>query len=194
MVWIFQLSRALKLFNAHILGNCIHLLTNNLEYWSPFLPMFADVIGRRMIKSSGRPEFANTTISCFIDCTVIAICQPCSTPLVGDDPDILNHYIQMVFYNGWKHHHGIKYLSLEAPNGLRMYLYGPRSYKDSDLGLLRDSEINGKLFHLQSENINQYCAYGDGIFPLRSHIRSQNINSIDPLEHIEKTIMKEFVL
>ena len=95
----------------------------------------------------------------------------------------------MVFYNGWKHHHGIQYLSLEAPNGLRMYLYGPRSYKDSDLGLLRDSEINGKLFHLQSENINQYCAYGDGIFPLRSHIWSRNINSIDPLEHIEKTIM-----
>jgi hypothetical protein len=185
-----QISRAFTIFNKHLLQNCVHLITDNWHTWQPKLPDFAEAYGNKMVELSGLNEFSQTSISCLFDCTVIQISRPCATPLEGAGPDAgPNNYIQMAFYNGWKHHHGIKYLSVEAPNGLCMYLYGPRSFKDSDLRLLRESDLNNTLANLQLGNPDQYCAYGDGIFPIRSNLRSRNIFRATPLEVHERRVM-----
>ncbi len=53
---------------------------------------------------------------------------------------------------------------------MALNVYGPCSHKDSDLGLLRDCELNHQLQLLQIGNPNQYCAYRGGFFPIRSHL------------------------
>jgi hypothetical protein len=86
------------------------------------------------------------------------------------------------FYNG--HSHGIKYLTVERPNGMTFKVYGP-----CFLGLLRDYELHHQLQLLPIGDPNQYCTFVDGIFPTRSHLRSGNIRNINPIELQEKEIM-----
>ncbi len=72
---------------------------------------------------------------------------------------------------------------------MALYLYGPCSSKDCDLVLLRDCQLNEQLRIIQSLNNHQFCSYGDGIFPCRSHLRSKNIRDFNPIEIQEKQIM-----
>ena len=56
--------------------------------------------------------------------------------------------------------------------GFCMFLYGPRSFKDSDLDLFVDSDINNELEQAQirygvPQNMLK-CMYGDSIFPQMS--------------------------
>jgi hypothetical protein len=51
-----------------------------------------------------------------------------------------------------------------------LFLHGPASFKDSDLDLLRDCNLNELLCNLQQGHEQQFCSYGDGIFPIKSHI------------------------
>jgi hypothetical protein len=44
-----------------------------------------------------------------------------------------------------------------------LFLHGPASFKDSSLDLLR-------ACNLQKGQEQQFCSYGDGIFPIKSHI------------------------
>jgi hypothetical protein len=44
------LSRCLKIFNNHILFHHLHLITNNLEYWKPYFPMFPFVKDKKSYK------------------------------------------------------------------------------------------------------------------------------------------------
>jgi hypothetical protein len=109
-----SISRAISIFNKEIIANCMHLLSYNWEYWKNDLPIFAGCIGNKMVSLSNENSFKDTTISCLFDCTVIAICRPSSTPLN-------DHHVGGAGpnnYSGWKHHHGIKYLSVEGPNGM----------------------------------------------------------------------------
>jgi nuclease HARBI1 len=187
---VTQLSRAVSLFRKHLVTKCGFLLFNNWNYWLPLLSHFAGCIGLKLSELSGENSFVNTTISCLYDCTVIAISRPSSTPL---EPHLRgvrrNHNIQRAFYSGHKKHHGIKFLSVEGPNGLCLYLYGPKSFKDCDLGVLRDSELNQQLCDLQIAEAFQYCAYGDGIFPHRSHLRSINLYNPSPRDQLEMATM-----
>lgn len=44
--------------------------------------------------------------------------------------------IQRAFYNVWKKHHGIKWQSIELPNGMSGDLFGPMSFRRHDLDLV----------------------------------------------------------
>ena len=97
-----------------------------------------------------------------------------------------NNFIQMAWYNGWKKHHGIKFISVELPVGFCMFLYGPRSFKDSELDLLIDSDINNELEQAQirygvPQNMLK-CMYGDSIFPQMSCLLSKHVSLCIPLQ------------
>ena len=168
-----QLSRAFTYFVNHILDNFAVLVTDNLEYWSVYFPIFSETIRNKLEEKAQiyypHDEFR---IFGFYDDTVVKTCRP------GSGPDSLgnrkDNNIQRAFYNGWKKHHGHKFQTLEAPNGMCIDLFGPMSFRHSDLELLELSELNERLAELQVGNNKQYAAYGDGIFPILSHLVGNN--------------------
>lgn len=114
-----QLSRAFAMFIDHVLDNHSHLLTDNLHFWAPYFPGFAEAIRSKLAEKCGVhfPE-GSFRVAAFHDCTVIASCRPGGGPVgPGVDAERVDNFIQMAFYSGWKKHHGFKYLTLEAPNG-----------------------------------------------------------------------------
>lgn len=91
----------------------------------------------------------------------------------------------MAYYNGWKHHHGTKFLSLEMTFGICMYMYGPRSFRESDLDLLELSHVVDILRNCQQHLPPQLhkVMYGDGIFPIMDYLISKHLG--DDLTHQE---------
>lgn len=185
-----MLSRAFKIFNTHMIQNYAYLLTNNLEYWKPFFPTYANCIKQRLAEA-GDIHYADGTFRVFgfHDDTVIATCRPGSGPTV--DGERHDNFIQMAFYNGWKKHHGYKYQTLELPNGMCADMYGPCSFRHNDLELLRDSQLNGRLADVQAGETLQFASYGDGIFPIDTHVIGKHIGDTTPAERYENRMMSK---
>ena len=76
-----MLSRALKIFNRHMVNELSYLLTDNLEYWVEHFSYFAECI-RSRLKEKGDIYYAPGTyrVAGFYDDTVIATCRPGSGP------------------------------------------------------------------------------------------------------------------
>jgi DDE superfamily endonuclease len=165
------LSRAFSIFVHHMIEKHSKLLTNNLEYWAPSFPFFAERIRHKLASKCGvMYEVGQFIIAMFHDCTVIATCRPGAGPVrPGIDAERFDNFIQMAFYNGWKKHHGYKYLTAELPNGMCAYMFGPKSFRCNDLELMSESDFNGYLAAVQQENQIQYKSYGDGIFIIDTH-------------------------
>lgn len=174
-----SLSRAVKLFVSHLLDNCSTLLTDNLDFWSEQLPYFAEKIEATLAFESNL-HFApgSFRVAGFHDCTVIASCRPGGGPTV--DGERYDNFIQMAYYNGWKKHHGIKYQTLEFPNGLAGDMFGPRSFRRSDVELLNDSELNARLAAVQVDAEKQCVSYGDGVYPIGTHTIGKHTGNITP--------------
>ena len=85
--------------------------------------------------------------------------------------------------------HGYMFQSVEPPNGLCMDLWGPDSFRRSDIDLLTDSNINGRLAAVMADIEKQYRVYGDGIFPHLSHITSKHTGDTTIEERYENGIM-----
>ncbi len=71
-------------------------------------------------------------------------------------------------------YHGIKWQSLELPNGMCADMFGPYSFRHNDLELFDDSKINDRIAQVQEGNEVQYFSYGDGIFQCLSHCKSKH--------------------
>ena len=152
-----------------------YLLTNMLHFWKPYLVDLAEKARLKLVSNGVPSEPGNFRIIGFIDCTVIASCRPGGGPAEGGGAGAprYNNYIQMAFYNGWKHHHGTKFQTVENVLGMCMHLYGPDTFRSSDVVLLRDSRILQKLQLLQEDMPRQYAIYGDGIYPNGDYIVSR---------------------
>lgn len=70
---------------------------------------------------------------------------------------------------------GTKFQSIESVLGICLHMYGPRSFRQSDITLLNDSRINETIENLlDQEPANmQHCLYGDGIYPPDTHLMSK---------------------
>ena len=53
--------------------------------------------------------------------------------------------IQKAYYNGWKKFHGLKWQTVDLPNGLIFNAFGPVSCRHNDLYTLEHSNINEKI-------------------------------------------------
>jgi hypothetical protein len=128
-----QWDRAFNWFVEYVVENFAHLLIDNLEYWRPQFPDFAECIRLKLFeKSNGNIIYAPDTykICSFYDCTVIKTSRPGAGPAGGGvNAPRYNDLIQEAYYCGHKKFHGIKYLTLELPNGMCGDMYGPTSFK-----------------------------------------------------------------
>jgi hypothetical protein len=94
-------SHCFHLFLRHITVNWGYLLTNNVNYWTPYLGMFAEAIAAKCLDKGC--YFAPNTfcIFGFIDNTMNASCRPGGGPARdGVDAPRNDPYIQQAWYNG----------------------------------------------------------------------------------------------
>ena len=66
--------------------------------------------------------------------------------------------IQRAWYNGWKKLHGMKWQTVDLPNGMNFHVWGPISIRHNDLESHDLSEINAKLAQLQIGEMYQFVS------------------------------------
>jgi hypothetical protein len=99
-----------------------YLLLDNMDYWKPLIPTFAEKI--RLKAQTAQCPFPSAyapegfKIFGFLDDTVTAICRPGGGPL-RDGPNAPRnaHELQQDYYSKHKHRHGIKWQTVDLPNG-----------------------------------------------------------------------------
>jgi len=188
-----QLTRVFQWFNTFIINRWGYKLQNNLEYWQPFFPQFADAIRLKVMQKSNNTLVypVNTfDIISFIDCVVSQTSRVGTGPDYNGNRDMTDE--QRAFYNGWKKHHGIKYQAVESPCGMCMDLYGPMSFRRHDLDLVTNSRINARLAELQEGVERQFKIYGDRIFMFESHIQRAHMGDEQYLTQLE--LRENFVM
>lgn len=112
-----------------------------------------------------RWEAGSFKVFAFIDDNVSRTSRHGSGPMQeGPGADRPDNNIQAAFYNGWKKHHGIKWQVIELPNGCTFNMYGPVSFRRSDLEIQMTSEINNQFVNIQPDPEHRYILYGDSIF------------------------------
>lgn len=172
--------RAFHWFCSFMYQRWGYLLKNMLHFWVQYFIAFSEKIRRKLVLLGFPSNLGSCRAAIMIDCTIIASLRPGGGPIGAGGPlaERWSNWIQMAFYNGYKHHHGTKWQTLESPTGMCVDMYGPRSFRRSDLTLLANSGINNKLLEAQADlpHEDQKCAYGDGIYPTLSHILSRQGN------------------
>jgi len=128
-----SIGRVFNWMNKYIRTQYGHLVTNNLGYWKSSLETFSEAIRMKVHeKSDGQIHYdAGDYLVCgFIDDTVLRICRPGGGPAEeGINAERYNNLIQQAFFNGYKACHGIKFQTVEFPNGMCGELYGPKSFR-----------------------------------------------------------------
>jgi hypothetical protein len=88
--------------------------------------------------------------------------------------------------------HGLKFQTIDLPNGMNAHIWGPCSVRHNDLWTLGQSNLNDVVAGPQAGLPIQYVIYGDSAYMhlYESHIRARH--NYDPLtarESIENRIM-----
>jgi len=168
--WSAQ-SRAFTYFVTHIYETFKHLLTDNLHWWyrNGFFESSADAIGKKM----GIDAEDKNMIAHFIDCNCLETCRVGGGPAEdGCNSARWDPLVQRAYYNGWKHHNGLKHQTVDNAYGFTVDLYGPTSLRRNDLTLLRLSNINDRMAELQEGSEDQFMVFGDSAYKRRSHTTS----------------------
>ena len=176
-----QLNRAFHWFIIFMLRKWRYLLRDMLPFWSRFFSAFSDVIAAKL-RDRGVNNQNACRIFAFIDCTVIDTLRPGGGPAgQGENAPRYNDLIQQAFYSGWKKKHGIKFQTVELINGMCMHLFGPKSFRRNDCRLLSLSNINDMVAQVQAELPfnDQRVMWGDGIYPIMSHLLSRVVDVND---------------
>lgn len=192
-------SACCLLFYFFMINNWSYLLFDHLEYWYHYFPYCNNAIHSKLTELGCNLPFASEQngfrIFGFIDNTIISTARPGGGPSSeGVNARRKDPLIQRAFYNGWKKQHGIKFQTLDLPNGLNAHIVGPFSCRKNDLFLLRDSQINQKLSDLQTNNLIQYKVYGDSAYMVLNdtHIRARYpTEGITPQQTIENKVLSK---
>jgi len=116
----WKVNLGVKIFSNWLLDNWSYLIYDNMKYWLPSFPYFAERI-RQKLESYGcyfPSDPGVFIIKGFIDCTVYTSCRPGSGPTTEGINSPRHHpLIQRSFYNGWKSFHGVKWQTASLPNG-----------------------------------------------------------------------------
>ena len=168
-----------------------YLITNNLNYWKSSLPEFANCIRQKItdkyaINYIDANEPGGFVVFGFIDDTLNPMCRPFGGPQTdGVDAERYAKEIQQAFYTGWKKLHGMKYQTINLPNGMIMDAFGG-SMRRNDNQYLNASHILDRLATLQLNDLQQYVIYGDSAFGWDTHLRSRYADgAADPLTAAE---------
>jgi hypothetical protein len=116
-----------------------------------------------------------------------ATCRPGGGPARdGANAPRNDPLLQQAWYNGWKKLHGMKWQTVDLPNGMNFHVWGPISIRHNDLNSLYDSEINRLIVELQLGNNLQWVIYGDSafIYVPDSHVFARHNNNPNSVRHI----------
>ena len=181
-------SMAFNAFLDFMVDKWSYIIMDNLNFWLPYLPDCAQAIRDKCLdKGCHFPDARSPgglRVAAFIDNTMNATCRPGGGPARdGRDAPRNDPLIQRAWYNGWKKLHGMKYQTLDMPNGMNLHVWGPISVRHNDLTSLRDSDINQKIVDMQINQPFQWVIYGDSAYVHvpDSHIlaRHHNENNTD---------------
>lgn len=172
-----QWARAINFFFDHLHTNysSVLLCADSVIKSNMNFPLFSERIRNRLFFLSDYDLDENMihndykNIIGFIDCVVTRVCRP------GAGPKGLKHRdntdLQRTVFNKYKADHGIKYQSLEAPNGLCLYLYGPCTNANHDFNILKQSKLdeifedcNLDLNIDVDDKLNSFKCFGDSAY------------------------------
>jgi hypothetical protein len=162
-----QISRAWNLFILYVKEHNEFLLIDNLEYWLPRFPEFSQCIRRKLYEQAGVYVPAHEFhVAAFHDTTTVPTCRPGSGPdSQGNrkDPRVpRSAYCRRV--------HGLKFQTMELPNGMCGHLFGPEVVRRNDREIVARSHLNDRLAQLQVGQPFQYHSFGDAIYIEDTHI------------------------
>jgi nuclease HARBI1 len=182
-------SAACKMFFEFMWNWWSYLVFDHMNFWAPKIPAMAEAIRLKLEKLGCPFEPETFQFFGFIDNTMNATCRPGGGPTRdGENAPRNDPEIQRAWYNGWKKLHGLKWQTIDLPNGMNFHVSGPFSVRDNDLITLRDSEILEKLEALLNiYHLTNYRIYGDSAYVV-IHVgnlssRHQNPNPRESLEN-----------
>lgn len=129
----------------------------------------------------------------FIDNTMNGTCHPGGGPTRdGTNAPRNDPLIQRAWDNGWEKMHGMKWQTVDLPNGMNFHVFGPVCLRHNDLYTLAESDINNKLAQLQMNEPIQFFTYVDSAYMIvyYSHIKARyNEEPITPRQSLENRVM-----
>jgi len=170
-------SDCFRLFVDHMTEHWGYLLTNNVGFWTPYFAQFAEAIRLMVWEKGCYFEPGTFAIFGFIDNTMNATCRPKGGPSRdGVNAPRNDPQIQEAWYNGWKKLHGMKWQTVDLPNGMTYHAWGAISVRHNDLYSLRHSTINDLIADEQLHHLLQYYIYGDSAYMTldTTHIRARH--------------------
>jgi len=95
--------------------------------------------------------------------------------------------IQRAWYNGWKKLHGMKWQTVDLPNGMNFHVFYAGSVRHNDLESLHDSRIEQLIADLLAHDF-QWGIYGDSayIFCPEPHILARHNNAANTAREIQE--------
>jgi len=175
-------SECFGLFLDHMTERWGYLLTNNVAFWNPYFEICAEAIRLKVWEKGCYFAPGSFAIFGFIDNTMNATCRPKGGPR-GDGTNAPRNdpRIQEAWYNGWKKLHGMKWQTVDLPNGMTYHAWGAISVRHNDMYSLRHSGINDLTAQQQLHNALQYFIYGDSAYMTldTSHIRARHNYAIN---------------
>jgi hypothetical protein len=105
------LSEAFRYFMIHCHVTHLRKLTDNIAYWLPHMPGYAEVIRRKLLTLGVPFAEDNFCVFSFIDDVNIRVCRVGGGPVAPGGPGAArNAYLmQESFWNGWLRMHGLKW-------------------------------------------------------------------------------------
>jgi nuclease HARBI1 len=187
-------SRCFQCFFTWMIHNWSYLLVDHWDYWVEFFHSCTLAIHNKL-SYLGCPfplphEPYGFRIFGFIDNVILKTCRPGGAD--GEGAPRKDPLIQRTWYSGWKKCHGLKFQTIDLPNGMNANVYGPLSCRRNDLLLLGRSGLNEQLAGLQRGQYIQFKIYGDSAYiPLGlSHVRARHENAVmTPREILENDKM-----
>ena len=186
-------AKCFHCFLSFMVNSWGYLLTNNVEYWKEHLASCAKAIADKCGSLGCEFPDGAFNIFAFVDNTMNATCRPGGGPTrdgVGaprNDP-----LLQQAWYNGWKKLHGMKWQTVDLPNGMNFHCWGPFSVRHNDLYSFRHSNINTLIAGMQADELLQFRIYGDSAYTILSysHVRARhNYERNTPREILENKAM-----
>jgi hypothetical protein len=171
-----------------------YLITNNMRYWTPLLPICAEAIRQKLAEKTGQdivkvaddPE-NGFKIAAMLDFTTVYTCAPGTGPIYPGgpgaarlDPDGLQ---QQAAYSGYYAHHGMKVMTSSLPNGMDYFVHFPVLLPRSETVTLAESQFLEISNEAQEDILHlpyKYRFHADSNFILFDHelLSSGGLNSI----------------
>jgi hypothetical protein len=175
-----------------MVNNWGYLLTNNFDFWVPYLRECALSIRLKCIEL-GVTFPTNFNIFGFTDNTMNGCCRVGGGPTQDGAGAPRNPtLIQRAWYNGWKKLHGMKWQTVDLPNGMNAHVWGACSVRHNDIWMLNHSNLNDIVAAAQAGQQVQYNIYGDSAYMNldKSHLRARhNYEELTDRETAENRVM-----